>query len=186
MKIILGLGNPTISYSKTRHNIGAMVVERIAYKEKLKFKKQKKMKAEIVNFQDNDLILAKPLVFMNESYLTVEGLLSYYKIPLDSLLVVYDDMDIPFGRIRFSCRGSSAGHKGIGSIIDFLGRKDIIRLRVGISHPEGDNVVEYVLSEFSEEEKKELPSILELSAQACLDWAKFGLSYVMQRYNRRN
>ncbi|RKY39451.1 MAG: aminoacyl-tRNA hydrolase [Candidatus Omnitrophota bacterium] len=186
MKIILGLGNPTLSYSKTRHNIGAMVVGRIAYKKRLKFKKQKKMKAEIASFQDNDLILAKPLVFMNESYLTVERLLSYYKTPLDSLLVVYDDMDIPLGRIKFSCRGSSAGHKGIGSIIDFLERKDIIRLRIGISHPEDDDVVGYVLSEFSEEEKEDLEDVLELSAQACLDWAKFGLSYVMQRYNRRN
>jgi len=187
LKIIVGLGNPLREYRNTRHNVGHMVIEKVAEERKVKLRRSSRLKAKIASFSydEEDVILAKTLVFMNESYITIEKLLSFYKIPLDNLLVVYDDMDLPLGRIKFTLKGSSAGHKGIGSIIDFLG-KTIPRLRVGISRPSSQPAVDYVLSEFSQEEKKELENVLKRCIIALLDWVKFGLSYVMQKYNRKD
>lgn len=184
----MGLGNPSEEYKDTRHNVGHMVVEKMAEEVKVKFGRVLKLKAKVASFScdKEEVILAKPLVFMNESYITIGKLLSFYKIPLDNLLVVYDDMDLPLGRVKFTLKGSSAGHKGIGSIIDFLGREDIPRLRVGISRPFFQPAVDYVLSEFSPEEKKVLESVLRRCTKALLDWVKFGLNYVMQRYNRKD
>ena len=183
----MGLGNPLKEYENTRHNVGHMVIEKVAEERKVKLERNSKLKAELSSFlyDKEEVILAKTLVFMNESYITVEKLLSFYKIPLESLLVVYDDMDLPLGRIKFTLKGSSAGHKGIGSIIDFLGGT-VPRLRVGISRSSSQSAVDYVLSEFSQEEKKILENVLKKCVIALLDWVKFGLSYVMQKYNRKD
>jgi len=183
----VGLGNPLEEYKNTRHNVGHMVIEKVAEERRVKLKRRPKLKAKFASFlyDKEDVILAKTLVFMNESYITIEKLLSFYKIPLNDLLVVYDDMDLPLGRIKFTLKGSSAGHKGIGSIINFLG-KTIPRLRVGISRPSSRLAVDYVLSEFSQEEKKILENVLKKCVIALLDWVKFGLDYVMQKYNRKD
>jgi len=187
LKIIVGLGNPLKEYENTRHNVGHMVIEKVAEEKKVKLKRNSKLKAKIASFlyDKEDIILTKPLVFMNESYITVKKLLSFYKIPLNDLLVVYDDMDLPLGRVKFTLKGSSAGHKGIGSIINFLG-EEFPRLRVGISRPPSQLAVDYVLSEFSQEEKKFLENVLKRCVVALLDWVKFGLNYVMQKYNRKD
>ena len=188
MKIIVGLGNPLEEYKNTRHNVGHMVIEKIAEERKIKLRKNLKLKAELSSFlyDKEEVVLAKSLVFMNESYITVEKLLSFYKIPLDNFLIVYDDMDLPLGKIKFTLKASSAGHKGIGSIINFLKNEEIPRLRVGISRPFSQSTVDYVLSEFSQEEKKVLKNVLKKCVRALLDWVKFGLNYVMQKYNRKD
>jgi PTH1 family peptidyl-tRNA hydrolase len=130
-------------------------------------------------------MLVKPITFMNNCGQAAKLLLDTYKLPLDNLLVVYDDMDLSLGRIKFTKRGSSGGHRGMASIIEELGTQEINRLRIGISKPLRCDPVDYVLSPFREEEKEVLNDTLERAASACCDWLNYGSDFVMQKYNVR-
>lgn len=157
MKYIIGLGNPGRKYSKTRHNIGFSIIDSFAEKKSLKWKEFRNI--EIVSDDDN-FLLAKPMSFMNQSGSPVVSLIKKYYPDYENVLVIHDDMDIEFGKIQVKRGGSSGGHNGVQSIIDSLGTKDFIRLRIGIGRPpEFADTVDYVLSNFTKEEFNKLEII---------------------------
>ena len=165
MYLIVGLGNPGLKFRKTRHNAGFKAVNFLVDKEK--WKKNKKLKSEIaeVSFENQKIIFAKPQTFMNNSGEAVRALADYYKIDFKNIIIIYDELDLPFGEIRVRENGSSAGHNGIKSIISHLGTEEFWRIRIGIKNkPSKLNSLlkinvpaeKYVLKKFSREELQEL------------------------------
>lgn len=152
MKLIVGLGNPGIKYKKTRHNLGFRVIDELAEKFQSAFN------AEIYEkkIKNQKIILAKPQTFMNNSGTSVKSIFDYYKIPIEDILVVHDDIDLPLGEIKVQQGRGAAGHKGVQSIIDSLGSKDFIRMRIGIrpAQAEAIDTEKFVLQKFTPEEEK--------------------------------
>lgn len=189
MKLIVGLGNPGLLYRNSRHNAGFRVVKALALKQKVALKKDNLLAClsgkAIVN--GHSLILAQPLTFMNLSGLAVKGLVKKYKIGLQDLLVVCDDLDIELGRIKIRPKGASAGQRGLQSIIDQLGSVDFPRLRLGIGRPPGSiDSSRYVLSGFSRAQK-ELAAVAEhLAVDCCLSWVEKGIIQTMNMFNTRS
>ncbi len=187
MKLIVGLGNPGIFYSGTRHNIGFQVIKQLAKSKEFALKKEKGLKALSAKgrLDGIDAVLAMPLTFMNLSGEAVVSLLNKYKVESENLLVVCDDLDLEFGQIKIRSGGSSAGHRGIQSIIDFLGSNEFSRLRIGIGRPKGADASEYVLSHFKRNEKIQLPEIIDRVKECCLSWASVGVEKSMIIFNRK-
>lgn len=183
--LIAGLGNPGKEYANSRHNIGFMVLNRLAETHGGKFSRlEHKAFVLKLNTTAHQLILAKPQTYMNLSGQAVGALVRFYKIPLEQVLIVYDDIDLPFGVLRLRPGGGSAGHKGMQSIIDHLGTQEIPRLRVGVGRPKGIKAAaDYVLDNFSSKEQEELPFILSRAVQAILDTTNLGLIEAMNRHN---
>ena len=184
--LIIGLGNPGRKYRDNRHNVGFMVLNRLAEKLETSFPK---MKMEglmtAVRYKNQRLILVKPQKFMNLSGKVAASFARFYKIPLENILVVYDDVDLPFETLRLKPDGGDAGQKGVRSIIDELGTKEFSRLRVGIDRPPGRMPVSaYVLQDFSGQESEWLPSVLDRATEAILTYVDFGLNQAMTTYNQ--
>jgi PTH1 family peptidyl-tRNA hydrolase len=178
---VFGLGNPTRRYAATRHNVGFMVLDMLASRLKCRFRGLPGRDIARKQFAGQDLILVKPLLYMNESGVAVQRQLE--RRP-DDLLVVCDDLALPFGRLRLRPKGSDGGHKGLASIILHLGRGDFPRLRVGIDAPEpGKDAVQYVLEPFSEDQAGLLPEVLARAADACLTVVTQGIQSAMNRFN---
>ncbi len=154
MKLIVGLGNPGKEYEKTRHNTGFMVMDRLAETFQVSIN-VKKFKGEYVKFKyrGEDVILLKPMTYMNNSGESVIQVMNYFKIDVEDLLVIYDDMDMPTGKLRLRQSGSAGGHNGIKSIIAHVGTQNFKRIRVGIDKHPQIPVVDYVLGRFSKEEQ---------------------------------
>jgi len=171
MKLIVGLGNPGDEYAKTRHNAGFWVVDEIARKLEGNWKNEKARHALTckVSFQDNDVLLAKPQTFMNDSGRAVAALLFFYKIKPEDVLVVQDDMDIEAGKYKFHLGGRAAGHHGIESIQELLPDMEINRLRVGIGRPDPPQMdgADWVLSNA---DRSLIDFARDSVAQAALDW----------------
>jgi PTH1 family peptidyl-tRNA hydrolase len=183
--LIVGLGNPGRDYRLNRHNIGFRAVDHLAKDLDITLGSVRN-KTLIGQGQLSDLriILAKPQKFMNISGQSVAPLLRFYKIPLDKMLVIYDDLDLPLGTLRLRENGGSAGHKGMTSIIEQLGSNDFPRLRLGIGRPPGRMAVEdYVLQNFSEKEEELLSSLLDRSAEAVVSFIKNGMNAAMTQFN---
>lgn len=183
MYIVAGLGNPGREYEDTRHNVGFMVVDYLA--KKLEFNISKiKFKGLVGEFLLNGekVIFLKPSTFMNLSGESIREAVDFYKIPLSNLIVIYDDVDIMFGRIRIRPSGSDAGHNGMKSIIYQLNSNEFPRIRVGIGSPE-KNMISHVLGSFSEEEKQIINDVIKVSADAVIDIIKNGVQYTMNKYN---
>jgi len=186
--LIVGLGNPGREYKNTRHNTGFMVVDRLANQHNQAFGKVES-KALVCKFehQGKRIILAKPQTYMNESGQAVGGLVHFYKVPLENLLVVYDEVDLPVGTLRMRPEGGSAGQKGMKSIIERLGEKAFPRLRVGIGRPPGRmEASAYVLRDCSGEAAEELPLILDRAAEAIMTFIQQGIDQAMNLYNGPN
>lgn len=184
--LIVGLGNPGREYSASRHNVGFMVVDRLAEKLDTSFRKVK-MNALMtaVRHKGERIILIKPQTFMNLSGQAVSSFIRFYKLPLDNMLVVYDDVDLPFETLRLKPDGGDAGQRGVRSIIQLLGTKSFPRLRVGIDRPPGRmEVSDYVLQKFSAAEKGILPFILDTASEAVLHFIDQGLNQAMTIYNQ--
>jgi PTH1 family peptidyl-tRNA hydrolase len=183
--LIAGLGNPGRQYKTNRHNIGFMLVDRLADNLDIAFSRlESKALVTKTSYQDEKVILAKPQTFMNLSGQAVGSLMKFYKIPLENLLVVYDDVDLPFGKIRLRPTGGSAGQKGVASIIDRLGTNEFPRLRLGIGRPPGRmEAASYVLRDFSREDVEFLPEFLDRGVEAVLTFVQEGLVAAMNRYN---
>lgn len=183
--VIAGLGNPGRDYRDTRHNVGFMAVDRIgeAYDIRLsKFQSRAITGSGLVH--GNKLILAKPQTFMNLSGEAVAALVRFYKIPFDRLLVIHDDLDLPFGVIRLRPSGGSGGQKGLASTIQRLGSEDFPRLRIGIGRPAGRmQASDYVLQDFSNSERKELDGILDSCLGAVNLFVTAGLESAMSQFN---
>ncbi len=190
LKIVVGLGNPGVKYEFTRHNIGFKIVDNLAQDMGIEFKKVKSYYSLISRGKINDhkIILVKPQTFMNLSGRSVNKIASYYKIPFSDLLIIYDDLNLKLGQIRIRKKGSTGGHKGMESIIQYLGSEDIPRLRVGIGNPlvnSNLNCVSYVLSGFKDEEGEKTKGIIKLSTEAIKTIIKCGFGEAMRRYNKK-
>lgn len=188
MKLIVGLGNPGLFYSNSRHNIGFSVVKLLARLEKIALKKDKQAPALSAKFKAGSeyVILALPLTFMNLSGAAVRALIKKHKIDLGDLLVVCDDLDLEFGRLKIRPQGSSAGHRGIESVINSLGSDKFARLRIGIGRPQGSKEAsKYVLSRFNRKESKQLESILNNACDCCTMWISQGMDKSMNTFNKK-
>lgn len=181
MKLIVGLGNPGKKYSENRHNLGYMAVDAYAVDRGLQFVKSEDLMCFYVKTQD--FVLAKPTTFMNESGNSVRSLSKFFKIGHKDVLVINDDMDIPFGKIRMAFNGTSAGHHGIDSVIECLATVDFGRLRVGVGHPEKVAGDRHVLDDFTAEEKKMLPDLMAKCVDAIDSYMDDGIMATMNRFN---
>jgi len=182
--LVIGLGNPGREYERSRHNLGFLVADELARRRggRITDRAAKSLTGKI-RLGDRELVLAKPQTMMNLSGLAAKALRAKYDIPLDRVLVVHDDLDLPFGRLRIRRGGSSAGNHGMDSVIESFGSKDFIRFRVGIGRPPG-NGVDYVLSPFTESERAQLPEIVARVADAVEVAAEHGLERAMTDFNR--
>ena len=185
MKLIVGLGNPGKAYKDTRHNVGFMFVDNIASKLQLSFSLDKAKKCEIAQttYLGEKVIFIKPQTYMNLSGDSVVVVKNYYKIELEDILVIYDDLDLETGKIRIRPNGSSGGHKGIQSIINNLGTQNIKRVRIGIDKVSSDKTVDYVIGNFSKDEKEIIGISLEKGVDILTDFIKLPFEQVMSRYN---
>jgi PTH1 family peptidyl-tRNA hydrolase len=183
--LIIGLGNPGDKYQTTRHNIGFMILDELAQNFHLDFKSSK-FNALIASTSINDkkVFFMKPLTFMNKSGESLAQFLKFYQSEEVNPFIVYDDLDLPFGKLKLARSGSSGGHNGIKSIINHLGNKDFHRLRVGIDKPiSKDQVSNYVLNPFNSEEKKEIPFILSKSVDIIDFYIKNDLDLAMNEFH---
>lgn len=186
MKLIVGLGNPGVRYETTRHNVGFMAVDLIGEQLGINFKKSKHgaMLGEVA-FKDNKLLIAKPMTYMNLSGNAVLALKNWYKLGLEDIIIIYDDMDLDVGRLRIRNQSSAGGQKGMASIIQTLGTEELKRIKIGIGRPpEGWDPTNHVLSTFPKEEWKIMKEILSLAAKAALELTWNSLDKVMNKYNQ--
>jgi len=186
--LVAGLGNPGRQYSENRHNVGFMVVSRLADRLGVAFSRlESKALVTKAVYRDYRLVLAKPQTYMNLSGQAVGALLRFYKVPLENLIIAYDDVDLPLGTIRLRPGGSSGGQKGMGSIIEQLGTQEFPRLRIGIGRPPGRmDAAAYVLQDFSRGEAEILDEVLERGVEAVLTFITQGLTTAMNQYNGTN
>lgn len=185
--MIVGLGNPGSEYARHRHNIGFRVVESLAQAHQLDFARQKGSKAHVAEGRigQRRVRLVKPQTFMNLSGQAVGRLSRAYEIQPSQILVVYDDLDLPLGRLRLRPEGGSGGHKGMRSIVDTLGTRAFPRLRVGIDRPPGRmDPADYVLQPFSQEEESFVTEIIERAVSAVECWLADGIVAAMDRFNQ--
>jgi len=190
MKLIVGLGNPGERYQNTRHNLGFMVVEEAARKflpfKKTKWEEDKKANALVLRVPP-DILLVKPLTFMNASGKAVAKLASDFKLQASSIWVIHDDVDLPLGKIKIRLGGGSAGHRGVESIIKELGTDGFVRFRLGIGHPGRgkDNAVEkYVLRELDINQQSEVKKIVKKTVKAVQVTLEKGLERAMNEFNQ--
>lgn len=183
--LIVGLGNPGLEYRSNRHNVGFMVIDRLANDLGVKLGKyQFKALTGSQIKEGKKWIIAKPQTFMNLSGTAVGSLIKFYKIPLDHLLVIHDDIDLPMGTIRIRPKGGSAGQNGMNSIIGRLGTEDFPRMRVGIGRPSRQRTAaNYVLADFQKNEKIILDGLLDKCSEAVKTYVQSGLDAAMNRYN---
>ena len=177
-QLVLGLGNPGPVYAKTRHNLGFMVADLLAARAGASFKAHKKSGAEVATgrLAGRPIIFGKPRSFMNESGRQVAALAKFYSVPPAGLVVIHDDLDIDFGRIRLKFGGGVAGHNGLRSVASALNTNDFHRVRVGIGRPPGrKEPVAFVLENFTAAERPEVPVICEQAADATELLIKLGL-----------
>lgn len=186
MFLLVGLGNPGIRYAHTRHNAGFWVIDELAFRGGAKFKdiKFNAFITETVLAGEN-VLLAKPLTFMNRSGLAVRALLEHFSLGIEDLLVIYDDMDLPPGRLRLRPKGGSGGHKGMASIIAQLGSEDFSRLRLGVGRGSGDfqDEADFLLTPLTPEEKEQMHDLVLTAADAVEVFLAGGAEEAMNRYN---
>ncbi len=190
MKCIVGLGNPGKKYELTRHNLGRLLIRMIAEKNNASFLKKVKWKALACefNWQGEQVLLLAPETYMNLTGVSVKQVTRFFNINIEKdLLVVLDDLDLPFGKIRLRAEGGTGGHNGLVSICDSLGSANFPRLRLGIGRPDEDSekevISDFVLGTFFEEERIELKDFLEKAANACFQWLSQPIHDAMNRVN---
>lgn len=183
--LVVGLGNPGDRYVRTRHNAGVMVIELMADRlgSSLKSHRSGCLIAE-GTIAGERVIVARPTTYMNESGRPVRQLAGFYKVPVERVIVVHDELDIPFGEVRIKSGGGTAGHNGLRSVANHLSSKDFLRIRVGIGRPRGD-AVDHVLDRFSSAERAELPGILGHAADAAERIIEVGPDRAMTEVNAR-
>jgi peptidyl-tRNA hydrolase, PTH1 family len=183
--LLIGLGNPGREYKDTRHNFGFMLIDRIAVRLNARgMKVQSKAIVMTSAYEERKLILAKPQTFMNLSGQSVQGLAHFYKVPFTNMMILSDDLDIPFGTIRIRGSGGPGGQRGLSSILEKLGTKDIPRLRLGIGRPPGRmDPAAYVLQNFSRDEMQTLSEVLDHGTEAVFAFVTHGLNKAMNEFN---
>jgi peptidyl-tRNA hydrolase, PTH1 family len=186
LKLFVGLGNPGKEYEQTRHNVGFMVMDELAKRWNISFQTTKfrgMMASAIISGEK--VALCKPLTYMNLSGECVRPLMDYYGIDVDDVIVVYDDLDLPPGKIRLRMKGSAGGHNGIKSLIYHLGTQEFKRIRIGIGRPaNGQKVTDYVLGRFAKEESDAVMEAILRSADACEKAVTTPFLQVMNEFNK--
>ena len=186
MKLIVGLGNPGKEYENTRHNMGFMVIDAYIKKKDLKLDKNKfdglYTKTKI---NGEEVIFLEPQTFMNSSGSCVKRIVDFYKIDIDDILVIHDDLDIDSFKIKLKESSSSGGHNGIKDIENKLGSNNYKRLKIGISNDKSKDTKDYVLGKFSKEEKKELDKTIEMCLNLLDDFFELSFDLLMGKYNKR-
>jgi PTH1 family peptidyl-tRNA hydrolase len=186
VKLVVGLGNPGRWYERSRHNLGFLVIDRLANLHDVAINKM--LCGALVgdwSFDGEKIVLAKPQTFMNRSGAAVQSLLREYDATAKNLVVVYDDLDLSFGRIRIRASGSAAGHRGVLSILETLAGASFYRVRVGIGRPpDGMDAVDYVLQPYGDEEIRELNEIVARAADSVVCFFRDGPRRAMELYNR--
>jgi PTH1 family peptidyl-tRNA hydrolase len=188
MKLIVGLGNPGLKYSKNRHNIGFTCLRHFARRHSIHLdKKQSLARTGSGKIEGENIILARPQTYMNLSGQSVSRLVNKLKLNLDDLIVIHDDLDLPLGRIRIRQGGGSGGHKGMESVIGELGSQDFIRIRIGIGRPSEnaseDEIIGFVLSDFTPEEEQIVKKAIARVSDAIIRLITKGLETAMNTYN---
>jgi PTH1 family peptidyl-tRNA hydrolase len=186
MKIIVGLGNPGLKYENTRHNAGFMTMDKLAELCHLSFD-QEKFSSLFAKGKVNgeDVVLIKPLTYMNNSGLALRQVMDFYKAGNDEILVIYDDVDLPVGKIRLRQKGSAGGHNGIKSIIQCTFGQEFDRIRVGVGKDPNYSMIDWVLSKFKPEEKEPLSDATTQAAHAAYDAISQPFNRVMNNYNKK-
>ncbi|HEN7969874.1 TPA: aminoacyl-tRNA hydrolase [Streptococcus agalactiae] len=187
VKMIVGLGNPGSKYNDTKHNIGFMAVDRIVKKLDVNFIEDKNFKAEIGSdfINGEKIYFIKPTTFMNNSGIAVKALLTYYNISIKDMIIIYDDLDMEVGKIRFRQKGSAGGHNGIKSIIAHLGTQEFDRIKVGIGRPNGRmTVINHVLGKFDKNDEIMISNTLDKVDNAVNYYLQTNdFQKTMQKYN---
>lgn len=189
MKLIVGLGNPGRKYQNTRHNVGFLAIDNLIEEIGVSAFASPVTKFNSILFETKingeKIILAKPLTYMNISGEAVRPIIDWYKIEIDDLIIIYDDLALPLGKVRLREKGSSGGHNGVKSIIQHLGTEEFKRAKIGIDYPDKKSVVDYVLTEFKKEEKLEINSSIHIINEAIIDWVK-GIDFkkIMSTYQK--
>ncbi len=184
MYLIVGLGNPGKEYAGTRHNAGYEVVELLAERLNVKLNKLKFNSVYGETFINGEkVLLVKPVTYMNRSGIAVSEIMNFYKIPIDKLIVIYDDIDIPLGTLRIRQKGSSGTHNGMKSIIKSIGSEEFPRIRVGIGRNDNMDLADYVLQKFSSSERDKILSIIEKAAEAVIEVIETNIDSAMQKFN---
>jgi len=183
--LLIGLGNPGREYANTRHNIGFLVIDRLSERWGMRVEKYK-YKSLVGEYRGDGfkVILVKPQTFMNNSGMAASSFYRFYKPPLSQLLVIFDDLDLPFGTIRIRQSGGSSGQKGMKSIIAQLGSEDFPRMRVGIGHPPGKmDSVDFILNNFKAKDQEDLDFVLNRCTDAAVTFIGEGIEKAMTWYN---
>lgn len=186
MKVIVGLGNPGKNYEDTRHNVGFKVIDHLSKSLSISLDSQKfKGIVGMGTVQGEKVFLLKPLTYMNLSGESVRPLLDFYKLTPDDLVVIYDDLDLPAGKIRLRQKGGAGGHNGIKSMIQHLGTQEFNRVRIGIDRPKnGMAITDYVLGKFTDEESTDIDKSIEDASKACEKWITDPFLEVMNVFNQ--
>lgn len=184
--LVVGLGNPGDRYAQTRHNFGAMTLELLAERARTNLKSHKSgcLVGES-SFGDARVVLARPTTYMNESGRPVGQLARFYKAPAEKVIVIHDELDVPFGEVRVKLGGGTAGHKGLSSVVSHLRTKDFPRVRIGIGRPGREGATARVLDDFSRTEREQLTDLLERAADAVEAIVTRGVERAMNEFNTR-
>ena len=184
MKLIVGLGNPGKEYNNTRHNIGFMCVDKLSEYYNFKIEKNKfNGLYTIQKINDEDIIFLKPQKFMNLSGEVIREFVNYYKINIQDILIICDDLDMELGKIRLRYKGSSGGHNGLKNISINLGTSDFKRIKIGISNNKNIDTKDYVLGKFNSEESKIISNSIDLIPSIIDDYLKIKFDNLMNKYN---
>ena len=188
LRLVVGLGNPGKKYENTRHNAGFMVADKIAQDFNISFDKTR---SDTVFgrglIQNSDVLLAKPMAFMNRSGPPLQNLAHYFRIPGEEMLVIHDDIDLAFGRLKIKEKGGHGGHNGIRSIMDAFGGGDFVRLRIGVGRSEaGENVTDHVLGRFSDDKAEMVARVIAVARDAVVTVLCEGTKSGMNAFNRKD
>jgi len=185
MKLIVGLGNIGPKYTFTRHNVGFMLADSIALNNNLNFRENSRLKCLMANLRNGieDFLIIKPTTFMNLSGEAVRAVMDYYKIPIEDIIIVYDDLSLELGKIRFRANGSDGGHNGIKSVIQHLGTQNITRLKIGIGPQPSLPSEVFVLQNFSKEELDNLKPVLSKAKDGISCYFKEGIAVAQNKFN---
>jgi PTH1 family peptidyl-tRNA hydrolase len=188
VKLIAGLGNPGPRYAESRHNVGFGVVDRLARRWNVDLSGYERRFEGVLGEAQaagQRVLLLKPATYMNLSGKSVAGVWRYYKLALEDLMVVYDDLDLPVGQVRVRAAGSAGGHKGIADVLRHCGSDAVARVRIGIDKVHASATTEYVLGRFRPDEQPLIDAAIETAADACQTWLREGIEPTMNRYNRK-
>lgn len=182
MKFVVGLGNPGKKYAHTRHNAGFLLIDKLARSKHIKLTRHRRFYNGRINLAGESILLVKPLTYMNNSGEVVRQIV-VDKLSLEDLLIIFDDFQLPLGKIRIRRKGSSGGHKGLESITQHLETDNFPRLRIGIGRPSVQDSVKYVLGNFTRQETSQISSVFDKAIEMIKSWVSQGIDECMNKFN---